>query len=141
MSTVNGCPKSGRLVSGLNLRSNGIWAEPVARTTGPSSATIAVTKYGPMSNMGPTPTLWYRSTCTPMAMIPCADRGLPTQPSSISLRQVCKPAPRNVSGAPPISSPLVLAVSISVLPSSRVTASGFSVYTFLPAASAAMLTS
>ena len=73
----------------------------------------------------------------------CADAPttVPIAPSSISLRAVWKPAPKNVSGAPPRYSPFFSASATSRRPSSAVAASGFSEYTCLPAASAARDTS
>ena len=56
-----------------------------------------------------------------------ADTGSPIQPSSISFRHVWSPAPRNVSGAAPSNTPFSRAKATMRLPSSRVTASGFSV--------------
>ena len=72
-----------------------------------------------------------------MTMKAVAPIGRPMAPSSISLRQVWMPAPRNVSGAPPTLRPAFRAAFSTRAPSARVTASGFSRYTCLPAASAA----
>ncbi len=69
-----------------------------------------------------------------------AATGSPIQPSSTNLRQVCSPPPRKVSGAQPTSSPRSAAAASTLRPSSRVTASGFSLYTCLPASSTSRLT-
>ncbi len=69
-----------------------------------------------------------------------AATGLPIHPSSMSLRQVWMPPPRNVSGAQPTRTPLALAISSIFLPSSRVTARGFSLWMLLPASMAAKAT-
>ena len=61
-------------------------------------------------------------------------------PSSMSLRQVWSPPPRKVSGAPPTSSFLRFARASIFLPSSRKMATGFSLWTLLPALSAASAT-
>src|SRR5215203_4972736 len=65
----------------------------------------------------------------------------PIIPSSMILRHVWRPPPRNVSGAQPILRSLSAATSSILHPSSKLTASGFSVYTCLPASSAASETS
>ena len=69
-----------------------------------------------------------------------AATGVPIQPSSISLRLVWMPAPKKVSGAQPTRTPFSFAAAITLAPSLRSTASGFSQWTFLPAAMAARLT-
>ena len=58
----------------------------------------------------------------------------------MTFRQVCRPAPRKVSGALPTRSPFSAASASRRLPCARRTASGFSEYTDLPAFSAASAT-
>ncbi|MEZ4583185.1 MAG: hypothetical protein R3A10_16380 [Caldilineaceae bacterium] len=55
-----------------------------------------------------------------------AATGVPIQPSSTSLRHVCKPAPRKVSGALPTRTPAASAAAMMAAPSSRLSANGFS---------------
>ena len=56
-----------------------------------------------------------------------AATGSPIAPSSISLRQVCRPPPRKVSGALPTRRPFSRASARVAAPSARRVASGFSV--------------
>ena len=100
-----------------------------------------------MSSNGPPPT-WYRKsgfgcqTCGPgVRNVTEAVSGRPMSPRSIIRRIVCRPGPRNVSGADPSSRPAASACSTSALADSRSVVIGFSFQTCLPAASAAEATS
>jgi hypothetical protein len=55
-----------------------------------------------------------------------AATGSPIAPSSITLRQVCNPAPMKVSGAQPTRTPFAAANSTRRRPSSNSIVSGFS---------------
>ena len=99
-----------------------------------------------MSNSGPAPR-WNRNSgsgchrsgpgsCI-MASAAC---GTPMAPASMRRRAVCSPAPRTVSGAQPTRRPARPASASSIRPAAASSASGFSIQTCLPAASASRAT-
>ena len=100
-----------------------------------------------MSNSGPAPR-WNRNSGSGchrsgpgLCISASAVCGTPIAPSAISRRAVCSPAPSTVSGAQPSRRPARPASASRRCPVAVSRASGFSVQTLLPAASAAEVTS